>query len=333
MSIITGTNRGNGFAISSLTAIFASSASSAMRAVERAATEVAPTELPIFIVGESGTGKGTLATMIHRLSKRCEYDLVKVNCQSLQSQPGTTGAPPPLGLNERQVKGTVLLDEVLALEPGLQPHVMTMLPEGDPEFDGAVSAPRILAATRSEETELPGNSLFSRELYYRLRGVVLRIPPLRERREDIPLLAHFLINKHAATFGRTIRLSWRAERRFQSHSWPGNVRELENAVKTLLAVDDEDLVLDAIGLSGAPSAEVNANQKPESTVSLKEASRTASRSAEKQLIREVLERTRWNRKRAAKELNISYKALLYKLKQNGLHDPSAEESLGRGTTK
>src|SRR5262249_25580416 len=109
--------------------------------------------------------------------------------------------------------------------------------------------------------------------------------------------------------------------------------ELENAIKTMLAVDDEDLALDAIGLSGTHAQENydrNRNGSGlESSVSLKEASRNASRIAEKQLIREVLERTRWNRKRAAQELNISYKALLYKLKQNGLSHPTTEEPLGR----
>jgi DNA-binding NtrC family response regulator len=339
MSTISGIYQGNGSAASALGAIFATSASPAMRAVERAAMEVAGTELPIFIAGESGTGKGTLATLIHRLSKRSGRDFVKVNCQALRPALIVSNGNSFLGLNDGQLRGTVLLDEVLELEPALQAHVISMLPEADLEPDESINAPRLLAATRNEDTGLPPNSRFSLELYYRLRGVVLRIPPLRERREDIPLLAHFLLNKHAATFGRSnAQLSWRAEKQFQIHSWPGNVRELENAIKTLLAVDDEDLVLDSIGRSGAHVPEKNGSKKEhsmlEGTVSLKEASRNASRTAEKQLIREVLERTRWNRKRAARELNISYKALLYKLKQNGLSNPTtAKEQSGRGNPK
>src|SRR5215469_7714778 len=250
MASTTGTYRTNDAANAALAAIFTSSASPAMRAVERAAMEVAGTELPIFIVGESGTGKGTLALMIHRLSKRSERDFVKVNCQVLQSAVIVENGN-SLGLNDGQLAGTVLLDEVLELEPLLQAHVMNMLPEGGLEPEQSLKAPRVLAATRREVSELPSNSNFSRELYYRLRGVVLRIPPLRERHEDIPLLSYFLLNKHAPTFGRSsVRLSWRAEKQFQAHCWPGNVRELENAIKTLLAVDDEDLALDAMGLSG-----------------------------------------------------------------------------------
>jgi two-component system response regulator AtoC len=325
-----------------------------MRAVERAATEVAPTELPIFIVGESGTGKGTLATMIHRLSRRCEQELVRINCQNLSTTlvSDENSGRSPLGLTTRQLRGTVLLDEVLELPPGLQSHVMAILPEGDMEPEEMRSVPRVIAASRSEAKALTACAI-SRELYYRLRGILLRIPPLRERREDIPLLAHFLLNKYAPSFGRVaVQLSARTQDQFQRHAWPGNVRELEYAIKTLLAVGDEDLVLESMGLqdraqgtdsrerghgtngsthghlsiavdgfhgNGEPVAGSNGN----CSVSLKDAARTASRIAEKQLISEVLQRTSWNRKRAAKELNISYKALLYKLKQNGLSGPGA----------
>lgn len=340
----------------SLQGIFWGSASPAMRTVERAAADVAATNLPIFIVGENGSGKGTLATVVHRLSKRSDQDLVKVNCQSLQTTfaRDENAKRSRLGLTGRQLRGTILLDEVLELPPALQPQLMAILPEGDSDPEEMKNAPRIITATRSEDGTSISGSLFSRELYYRLRGVVLRIPPLRERQDDIPLLAHFLLNKYADSLGRSsMRLSSRAEEQFQSHSWPGNVRELENAIKTLLAVEDENVALKGIGLSGSftlPSGKsawemgppaVNSNGSHKDTpaggapVSLKEASRTASRTAEKQLITEVLQRTSWNRKRAARELNISYKALLYKLKQNGLSGPTTNERepLGRGTAK
>jgi DNA-binding NtrC family response regulator len=354
MSLTIATGLGKRASGSSQAAIFSSSASPGMRAVERAATEVAPTDIPVFIVGESGTGKGTLATMIHRLSKRSEQELVKVNCQNItaNSVAEDGGWRSPLGLTARHLKGTVLLDEVLDLPPGLQSHVMAILPEGDIEPRETRTAPRVIAASRSEARALNGSAI-NRELYYRLRGMLLRIPPLRERREDIPLLAHFLLNKYASSFGRSsISLSARAEEHFQNHSWPGNVRELENAIKTLLALDDEALLLDSMGLGsadqpyeeqGKPAGNtmrvartdedfestsktqtIGANGS-EVSLSLKETSRNASRIAEKQLITEVLRRTSWNRKRAAKELSISYKALLYKLKQNGLRGPGAAE--------
>lgn len=354
MTTLIGTGLGKSATGAPLLGIFSGSSSSAMKTVERAAAEVAPTELPIFIVGESGTGKGTLATMIHRLSRRCDQELVKINCASLPRALVTEASVgrSPLGLSTRQLRGTVLLDEVLELPHALQSHVMAILPEGDIESNQPRIAPRIIAATRSDDGRPLSGSPFARELYYRLRGVLLRIPPLRERREDIPLLAHFLVNKYASTFGRSsVRLSARVEEQFQRHMWPGNIRELENAIKTLLALDDEDVALEGIGLFGSSNATPASSPSPENSgiaggsngshneafepipavFSLKQASRTASRIAEKQMISEVLQRTSWNRKRAAKELNISYKALLYKLKQCGLSSPKTEdEPLGRG---
>ena len=326
-----------------------------MQAVERLASEVAATELPIFIIGESGTGKGTLAAMIHRLSKRSGEELVRVNCQNPLANSTTEdgGWRSPLGLSARQLRGTVLLDEVMELPPALESHVMAILPEGDTETQESPAVPRVIAVSRTELNGL-NEPQISRELYYRLRGVLLRIPPLRERKEDIPQLAQFLLHKYGPSFGRaSVGLSARVEKRFQMHCWPGNVRELENTVKALLAVNDEDLVLESIGLLNATpvngdrqfteTVSGNARQQgtnatatsdgnsdltqlaPAASLSLKDAARTASRVAEKQLIIEVLDRTKWNRKRAAKELNISYKALLYKLKQNGLSGPEPQK--------
>ncbi len=332
--------------------IFTKSPNPAMQAVERLAREIAATELPIFIIGESGTGKGTLAAMIHRLSKRSGEELVRVNCQNPLANSATEdgGWRSPLGLSARQLRGTVLLDEVMDLPPALQSHVMAILPEEDTETQESPAVPRVIAVSRTELNGL-NEPQISRELYYRLRGVLLRIPPLRERKEDIPQLAQFLLHKYGPSFGRSsVRLSARAEKHFQMHCWPGNVRELENTVKALLAVNDEDLVLESIGLLNATpvngdrrfAASGNARQQgtsatatsdgsdirqlaPAASLSLKDAARTASRVAEKQLIIEVLDRTKWNRKRAAKELNISYKALLYKLKQNGLSGPEPQK--------
>lgn len=345
MSVTSETGLGKSGVGSPPPAIFSNSASTAMKMVERAAGEVAPTDLPVFIIGESGTGKGTLATMIHRLSRRWDQELVKLNYQNLPLSLATdeSAGRSPLGLSARQMRGTVLLDDVLQIPRVLQSQVMAILPDGDTEPHINKGNPRVIAAARSEDGRPLSGSPISRELYY--RGVLLRIPPLRERREDIPLLAQFLLTKYAASFGRTsLRLSHRVEDQFQQHSWPGNVRELENAIKTLLAVDDETLVLESIGFAIAAgwngghlqtNGSRNGFVSSDTSLSLKEASRIASRSAEKQLIREVLQRTSWNRKRAAKELNISYKALLYKLKQNGLNEPGDEEptGTGRGTSK
>jgi two-component system response regulator AtoC len=155
---------------------------------------------------------------------------------------------------------------------------------------------------------------FREDLYYRLSGVCLRIPPLRQRKEDVPHLTAFFLERYAQVFRRSApALSAETKRLFSEHSWPGNLKELETAVRTIVAVGDE-----SVAMAGLRSLLVPGNGKSNGEkTSLKDAARAASREAEKELILKVLTRTRWNRRRAAEELQISYKALLYKLKQIG----------------
>jgi len=159
---------------------------------------------------------------------------------------------------------------------------------------------------------------FRSELYYRINGVCLRIPPLRERKEDIQPLAERLLTKHARQLGKLRRtLSARTIEIFLAYPWPGNIRELENVVKKILALSDESL---ATAELMQPHSRPRALEASDTGFSLKVASRAASREAERGLILKALARTRWNRKRAAQELQISYKSLLCKLKQIGLED-------------
>jgi DNA-binding NtrC family response regulator len=163
-------------------------------------------------------------------------------------------------------------------------------------------------------------------LYYRINGVCLRLPPLRHRREDVPVLVDYFLSKHAAAFGRPKPvISPAGFSALTDYHWPGNVRELENVVRKLVALGDERAALEDLRLAaqhnggnGGAAAASNGD-----SLSLKDAARAASRQAERELILKVLGRTRWNRKRAAQELQISYKALLYKLKQIGLDDQAA----------
>jgi two-component system response regulator AtoC len=163
---------------------------------------------------------------------------------------------------------------------------------------------------------------FRSELYYRINGVCLRLPPLRDRKEDIPLLVESFLTKYAAEFGRSRpTLSPRALRMLLDYSWPGNIRELENAVKKIVALGAENLALPEMV---AEPVEMRTEVSETRSYSLKAAARAASREAEREMILEALARTRWNRKRAAQELQISYKSLLYKLKQIGLPDSRTE---------
>jgi two-component system response regulator AtoC len=196
---------------------------------------------------------------------------------------------------------------------------LAALPENGAAANGskAWTARIICSTSRNLEDEMRSGRL-REELYYRLNGVTLRLPPLRHRREDIPAFIGFFLDKYAEVLARPRpNLSLEALAAMQSYSWPGNIRELENTARMVVALGDERMALADLVHAGANGT----NGGNGEALSLKEASRAASRMAERELILKVLTRTRWNRKRAAQELQISYKALLYKLKQIGLDDP------------
>ena len=198
----------------------------------------------------------------------------------------------------------------------------TLCPTETAVRDGDILGARIISITSRNLDEEMRAGRFRAELYYRVNGVCLRLPPLRDRREDIPILVEFFLNKHAAQLGRPRpSLSPRTLRTLLEHSWPGNIRELENVVKKIVALGDEQLgIAELVSAPVQPPAEV-----PETPAySLKAAARAASRGAEREMILKVLSHTRWNRKRAAQELQISYKSLLYKLKQIGVQDSEAD---------
>jgi two-component system response regulator AtoC len=168
----------------------------------------------------------------------------------------------------------------------------------------------ICGSSRNLEAEVRAGR-FREDLYYRLSGVCLRIPPLRQRKEDVPQLMVFFLTRYSETFNQPVPpLSIQTRQLFHEHTWPGNLVELEAVARAIVAVGDESVAMG--GLRSMMNRAGNGTN-----VSLKEAARAASREAEKELILKALTRTRWNRRRAAEELQISYKALLYKLKQIG----------------
>ena len=293
--------------------VFVPGVSGAMQAVERVIADIAPTSIPVLLTGESGTGKEVVAMHIHRLSHRAHQPLAKLNCPTLTPEAINGNLRGHGGGGSQGAVGTILLDEVSDLNAASQAKLLHSLPE---ETDQSPAPPRIISCTRRNlEDELRAGR-FREELYYRLNGVCLRLPPLRQRRDDIPALADYFAHKYALQFGRQRpALGAQAMRTLQEHSWPGNVRELENVMRKMVALGDENLALADLHTPASEAPAANGNG-----VSLKEAAREAARHAERELILKVLGRTRWNRKRAAQELQISYKALLYKLKQIGLED-------------
>ena len=214
--------------------------------------------------------------------------------------------------DNRNGAGTIFLEELGELNAACQEYLQSALSgNGNGSNNGM---PRFICGSALDlEVEVKARRL-REDLYYRISGVCLRLPPLRQRKEDIPVMMEHFLAKYAQEFHRPVpALSAELQRFFQDYMWPGNLRELEAAARVLVALGDEHLAMGGL----RALLEKTPNGGNGRTVSLKAASKAASHEAEKELILRVLTRTRWNRRRAAAELQISYKALLYKLKQIG----------------
>ena len=289
--------------------VFVEGLSPSMRAVEAVIRELALSEVPVLLLGELGAGKHAIAQRIHEMSRRSTQPFRAVSCATLQPEQLT-----PTASEETLLwQGTVFLDELADLSTNGQARLLDVLPTVEDHEGLAGSRARLICGSaRDLELEVKGGR-FREDLYYRISGVCLRLPPLRQRREDISLLVGHFLRKYARDFRRPVPLlSAETLQLFQDYSWPGNLRELEDAAKALVALGNESVAMGGLrALLRRPDAAGNGR------VSLRQAARAASREAEKELILQVLTRTRWNRRRAAQELQISYKALLYKLKQIG----------------
>ncbi len=305
---------------------FVPGTSPSMRALELSIADIAPTDIPVLLVGESGTGKEVIALEIHRLSERSNGIFVKCGCAGLTAE----SLIARLNSGERgtgdgeTASGSLFLDEVGNLDLASQSRLLDMLADGPGmEAQNHVRMRIISSTTRSLEHEMRSGR-FRQELYYRISGVSLHLPPLRERKQDISGLLEFFLKKYASLFGwPEPQLSSSTMDLLMRHSWPGNVRELENVARKVVALGNEQLALGDLqnGLNPKGNEFAQSSTFGNGQQSLKVASREASRRAEREMILKQLELTHWNRKRTARELQISYKALLYKLKQLGLDGP------------
>ncbi|MBZ5718782.1 MAG: sigma 54-interacting transcriptional regulator [Acidobacteriia bacterium] len=288
--------------------LFLEGMSPSVKAVEAVIGELAQREIPVLLLAEAGAGKRTVARRIHEASARSNEEFGIARCSSLT--PDVFDATGPDSLF---AQGTVFLEEIGDLNSASQVKLLESLSAAEGNGNDRLRARLICGSARDLEHEVRSGR-FREDLYYRISAVCLRLPPLRQRKEDIPYLTSFFLSKYAQDFRRPVPvLSPQTLQLFRDYAWPGNIRELEDAAKAIVALGDE-----AIAMGGLRSvllkSEWSANGEQ---VSLKHAARVASREAEKELILKVLTRTRWNRRRAARELQISYKALLYKLKQIG----------------
>jgi len=299
-----------------ITLDFVEGASPSMRSVEAVIREVAQSEVPVLLLAEPGVGKRATARRVHDLSRRGRQPFRVISCAQFGSD--------KLGDSDEAASlmgaGTVFLEELAELSPKGQAWLLQALSgNGANGTHNHDFARLICGSARDLEAEVRARRL-REDLYYRVSGVCLRLPPLRQRREDIPVLMEHFLLKYSRDFQRAVpALSEETHRLFQEYSWPGNVRELENAAKAIVVLGDETVAMGGLrAMLLRPDLGHNGSR-----VSLKQAARAASREAEKEIILRALTRTRWNRRRAAKELQISYKALLYKLKQIGCSEYGA----------
>jgi two-component system response regulator AtoC len=294
-------------------------ACSSSRILDMAAQDVAGSKTPVLILGEPGTGKRSLAFRIHQLSPRSDASMLQVECDQLLPERCSIAdlVSEARSFSNNRI-GTILFFEIAKLDLASQFRLYESLLEYLPEMPGEATPRLIFTSSHNLEHEVRAGR-FREDLYYQISYTSLRIPPLRHRRQDISdLLDRFLI-KYAALLGRPKpQISQSTVRFLSDYSWPGNISELEDAGRTIAALGDERVAMMAFS---AQRKSKRQNGKAE-TVSLREVSRAASRAAEKDLILKVLSRTQGNRKRAALDLKISYKALLYKLKQIETRQPS-----------
>jgi len=282
---------------------FVEGVSASMRPVEAVIRELAQSDVPVLVLAETGAGKRATAERIHAMSGRREQPFRWLQC--LSAEPDDLEAVCGNGF-----EGTLYLDEVADLDAAGQARLLEALPRTNGNGTQGHGARLICGSARELEAEVKAGRL-REDLYYRISSVCLRLPPLRQRKEDIPGLMEYFLHKHAREFRLAVPVvSPATQRLFQDYAWPGNLRELEDATRVLVALGDEQIAMGGLRvLLRKPDADGGG------TISLKAAARAASREAERELILKALTRTRWNRRRAAEQLQISYKALLYKLKQ------------------
>jgi two-component system, NtrC family, response regulator AtoC len=317
--------------------------SSAMRAVRDMLVQVSDTDVTILIQGESGTGKEIVARTAHDLSPRARSPFVKVNCAALpedlleselfgyEKGAFTGAAARKHGKFEIAHTGTIFLDEIGEMSPKLQAKLLQVLQDG--EFtrlggnrDVRVDV-RVITATNRKLSEMVAEGGFREDLYFRLNVVNVMLPPLRERREEIPRLVESFLKRCSARYGKPApRLSDRMLAELQRYPFPGNVRELENMIKRVVVLESEETILgelmrtDRIGRPAGDALRrlLDEIEQTAGEIPLREVGRRAALEAERETIDRVLHHTHWNRKQAARILGVSYKTLLQKIRGCGL---------------
>ncbi len=309
-----------------------------MHRIKEIIDQVANTDVTVLIQGESGVGKEVVARSIHQNSLRRDKPFVKVNCAAIPQElleseffgyekGAFTGAyRQKPGKFELANEDTIFLDEIVEIPISLQAKLLQVLQ--DREFsrlggkkDVRVNV-RVVAATNKDMEESVKNGHFREDLYYRMNVVNMHLPPLRERKEEIPVFTEYFLDKFRRKYNKKVKpFGEQVMQIFMQHNWSGNVRELENIVHRYVVLGSEEELADELVVSmklKQAREEKNGYLPRKLRPSLKEIQRQAIQKVENQVISEVLDKTNWNRKKSAELLKISYKALLYKIKECGI---------------
>ena len=314
-----------------------------MQEIESQCTLVSRADIPVLILGESGTGKEVAAMLIHKMSARSQRNFLKVNCAAMPAdlleselfgyeQGAFTGAVKSKpGKFELCDNGTIFLDEIGEMPAVLQAKLLQVLQDGSFSRLGSRSSVkvdvRVIAATNIDIKEAIARKFFREDLYYRLNGFTVKMPPLRERAQEIPILAGHFMRKSASRYGcDPLPISAALMQALTHYSWPGNLRELENTVKRYLVLRDEAEIIGELAPAHVGKALLTSAEAVDGGSSLKVLVKSLKGNAEAVAIAQSLEGTGWNRKAAANDLKISYKALLYKIKQYNLSPPQKQHS-------
>ena len=311
-----------------------------MRSLRVTLEAVANSTLPVLIEGESGTGKIMIARVLHQWSPVATGTFVQVSCPAI---PGTLLESELFGYEKSSPNGeghkhgdpliapeggTLCLDQIGELAPALQAKLLQLLQNGKfcpigwrQRSEGDIRV--VFATNRELETEVESGT-FRRDLFYRINVVKLRLPSLRERAIDLPVLCDYFLGLYKREFNCDAKpLSSSLITKLQRYHWPGNIRQLENLMKRYVVLGTEEVFKEEIdGKKSSSSSPIE--MLPEGSMSLPDASREMRRNFERNLILKALEVNQWNRRRAARALNISYRALLYKLKESQFEIPSTD---------
>ena len=328
------------------------SVSPVMRQLRAQSELLAKADVPVLILGESGSGKGTLARLIHQRSVHSGFKFLRVNCAEMpadlleielfgKSNGSFNGSPRTLGKLENGQKGTILLDEITAMPIALQARLLKVLQEKRFVRPGDANPVevdvRILAASSDKMDSALAEKRLHTDLYYRFSAFTVHIPALRHRKDEIGLLLRYSMHKLARHYGLPPRDFTPATlQACQGHSWPGNLKELETFVKRYLIAGDEYVSLGGLaeqsgssgqGMQGESSeisqAEVETGEDSASPKSLKSMIQSVRWQTERNAIAAALEKTGWNRKAAARLLGVSYRTILYKIEQYEMRAPDS----------